>query len=93
LIADVFPFLPPGSAAQQVQVGCGKSVLAEWAIARPMLAEAEIPVALRSGTGESILWWRLPGAASPVSVGISNDARVLALAFRRIAFHPLGGSR
>jgi hypothetical protein len=68
-------------------------VLAEWEIARPMSAEAEIPVALSSGTGELILWWRLPGAVSPASVGSSNDARVLALAFRRISFHPLGRLR
>jgi lipopolysaccharide transport system ATP-binding protein len=92
VIADVFPFIPSGGTAQQVQFGCGESVLANWEIARPMSVAADIPPALRSGTGELRLWWRLPGAASPASSGISNDTRILALAFQRITFHPLDGS-
>jgi lipopolysaccharide transport system ATP-binding protein len=93
LVADVFPFLPPGALAQRVQIGCGESVLGDWEIAGPMSAEVEIPAALRHEAGELRLWWRLPGAASPASAGVSHDARILALAFRRIWFHPLDGSR
>ena len=89
LVADVFPFLPPGVNAQRVQVGCGDTVLADWEITRPMSAEALIPAALRPKTGDLKLWWRLPGAASPASAGLSSDTRVLALAFRRMSFHSL----
>jgi hypothetical protein len=92
LVAELFPFIPPGGKAQQVQVGCGESVLADWEVAQPRSVEAEIPAALRSDSGELKLWWRMPGAASPASAGVGTDARVLALAFQRITFHPLDES-
>lgn len=86
LTADVYPYLPPDMRAQEVQIGCGETVLGRWKISKPSKVEVIIPDKLRTPASDLRIWWRLPGATSPSSVGAGTDTRVLALAFRRIVF-------
>jgi len=89
LVAEIFPFLPPGVAAQQVRVTCGDTVLAQWSVSQPMTAEAVVPPGLCPPGVELRLVWHLPGAASPAGAGLGSDSRQLALAFRSLHFAPL----
>ena len=83
---DLFPLLGGGIlSAQRVEVFVNESKVADWKLTEPTVKEIALPkFLLRNQQFE--MTFLLPNAVSPKDLGINNDTRKLAVAFRAIHF-------
>jgi hypothetical protein len=69
---------PPTLPSQSVAVYANNQKVADWQVSDGAVFTAEIPAELTKGAGETLsLELRIPNAASPVSLGMNPDGRIL----------------
>lgn len=69
---------PPTLPSQPVEVYANSQKVADWEVADSAVFTAEIPAELTKGDGQTLnLELRIPKAASPESLGMNNDGRIL----------------
>jgi len=68
----------PGLPSQPVEVYANDQKIADWQVADTAAFTAEIPAGLTKSGGETLnLQLRIPKAASPKSLGMNEDGRIL----------------
>jgi hypothetical protein len=85
----VRPFTVPGRLdLQQLQVLVNETPVAHFDIAHRSILRCPIPTSVLSGSEPAMIHFTHPDAASPASFGVSDDPRLLALAFKRMKIFP-----
>ena len=83
---DLFPLLREGVlSAQRVDVFVNENKVADWELTGPAVKEIALPRFL-VGNQQFEMTFLLPDAISPKDLGINDDPRKLAIAFRAIQF-------
>ena len=76
-------------------VAVNGTVVGEWHFSRddqPGSRRAIVPRELVSGTGVMVVEFTVDNPASPLSLGMSTDNRLLALSFQSLTVRAAGGS-
>jgi hypothetical protein len=68
---------PPDLPRQNVAVYANGEKIADWEVSEPADFTAPIPPALTTNTEDLNIELRIPDAASPQSLGVSYDGRLL----------------
>ena len=95
LQVDAYAFLPPQRPVQRVAVSANGVDVAQWrfdASDQAGVRHARIPKAAMP-SGLLRVTFRMPDAASPLSLGLSNDPRTLSIGVRRLLVGPATGSQ
>jgi hypothetical protein len=86
----VRPFTVPDRLdLQRLQILVSETPVARFDIAHQSILRCPIPISVLSGSEPAIIRFTHPDAASPASFGVSDDPRLLALAFKRMKIVPV----
>jgi hypothetical protein len=86
----LWPFTVPGALAEQrLRVLVNETEIAQFSVARQSFLNCTVPAGLLSHTGSMTVRFLHPDAASPASLGVSDDLRPLGLAFKKIKVVPI----
>jgi hypothetical protein len=83
MACDVFPFIHGHVKAHTVEAFVNGMKCGKWKISEPDKICLNVP-ALLGKNGKYVVEFKLPDAISPKKLGLSDDTRKLALAFRKI---------
>jgi hypothetical protein len=86
----LWPFVVLGMLTEQrLQVLINDTPIANFSITRQSLLRCAVPSALVSDAPHMIVRFLHQDAMSPASLGVSDDSRLLALAFKRVRLYPV----
>jgi hypothetical protein len=81
----LWPFTVPGRLTEQrLRVSVNGTTISEFSVTHQSFLRCPIPAGLLCDTPRMIVQFVHPDAASPASLGVSDDSRPLALAFKRV---------